>query len=91
MIFIETPLFTKRIQSMLPDELYAELQHLLALHPNAGDIIRGSGGLRKIRWKAPGKGKEKEREVGYASSIIGISLMMSSICYSFTRKANKPI
>lgn len=57
MVLIETPIFTKEILRLLPDESYRELQKLLILRPEAGDLIVGSGGLRKIRWAVPGKGK----------------------------------
>jgi hypothetical protein len=53
-LFIETPTFTKRVSSLLDDESYSELQAHLAKRPDAGDIIRASGGLRKIRWAAKG-------------------------------------
>jgi mRNA-degrading endonuclease RelE of RelBE toxin-antitoxin system len=56
-IFVETPTFTRRVLSLLDDENYAALQLHLAKRPDAGDIIRGSGGLRKIRWAAKGHGK----------------------------------
>ena len=57
MIFVETPTFTKRVLALLDDESYAGLQAWLAKHPDAGDVIRASGGLRKIRWAAKGHGK----------------------------------
>ena len=47
MIFVETPTFTKRVLALLDDESYAGLQTWLAKHPDAGDVIRASGGLRK--------------------------------------------
>jgi hypothetical protein len=46
--FIETQVFTKQITSMLDEAEYRQLQVTLALKPQAGDIIRGSGGLRKM-------------------------------------------
>ena len=55
--FIETQVFTKQITSLLDDADYRHLQVTLALKPRAGDIIRGSSGLRKIRWAARGRGK----------------------------------
>lgn len=55
--FIEAPLFTKQIHDYLNDSEYAALQWSLALHPETGDVIPGSGGIRKIRWKAGGRGK----------------------------------
>ena len=57
MVFIETPLFTKLIKDFLPDEDYRLLQQSLLLRPEAGNLIRASGGLRKIRWNLPGGGK----------------------------------
>lgn len=56
-IFIETSIFTKEIQRLLPDESYRILQSILMLRPNARSTIPGSGGLRKIRWSLPGSGK----------------------------------
>jgi hypothetical protein len=55
--FIETQVFTKQITALLDDADYRRLQVTLALKPRAGDIIRGSGGLRKIRWAVRGRGK----------------------------------
>lgn len=57
MIFIETSIFTKEIQRLIPDDNYRMLQAALMLRPDAGSLIKGSGGLRKIRWNLPGKGK----------------------------------
>ena len=57
MIFIETPAFTEHVKALLTDDSYADLQLLLADRPTAGDLIPGTGGLRKIRWKLPGQGK----------------------------------
>ncbi len=57
MEYIESPLFSKLIGTYLKDEEYAALQWDLALHPEKGDLIPGSGGLRKIRWFGKGRGK----------------------------------
>lgn len=57
MIFIETPVFTEDVKRLLTDESYAELQLHLAQYPFAGDSIKGTGGLRKVRWGSGGKGK----------------------------------
>lgn len=42
---------------MLDDDEYRRLQVALVLRPDIGDLIQGSGGLRKVRWKAKGQGK----------------------------------
>lgn len=57
MVFIETSLFTKLLGDYLSDEEYAALQTHLIAHPEDGAIIRGLGGVRKIRWRSRGKGK----------------------------------
>jgi len=56
-VFIETSAFTKLIVSYLTNDEYLGLQRFLLEHPDAGRIIRGSGGVRKLRWALPGKGK----------------------------------
>lgn len=55
--FIETRLFTKLVLDYLGDEEYARLQEELIRDPEAGPVIPGTGGVRKIRWAAPGRGK----------------------------------
>ena len=65
MLIIETPLFTKLIQELVPDENYRLLQQTLILRPETGDLIQGGGGLRKIRWKVPGRGKRGGLRVIY--------------------------
>jgi len=57
MIIIETPIFTKQLLATLTDKEYRQLQENLLERPAAGAIIPGSGGLRKLRWIAEGRGK----------------------------------
>jgi mRNA-degrading endonuclease RelE of RelBE toxin-antitoxin system len=57
MRFVETPIFTRAIDELLDHEGYRSLQLALLLRPEAGRVIRGSGGLRKIRWSSGGQGK----------------------------------
>ena len=57
MVFIETPVFTRKVQELLSDEAYSAFQWYLALNPDAGDVIRDTGGLRKVRWSVAGGGK----------------------------------
>lgn len=65
MIFIETSVFTREIKVLLPDEEYRRLQTALLYRPGAGDILRGGGGLRKVRWNLPGRGKRGTLRVIY--------------------------
>ncbi len=57
MVIIETSIFTRLIRELMDDDNYAELQQTLVQKPNVGNLIPGSGGLRKVRWKIEGKGK----------------------------------
>lgn len=57
MRFVETPVFTAAVTSLLSDEEYRQLQLALLIRPEQGVLIRGSGGLRKLRWGARGHGK----------------------------------
>jgi len=57
MIFIETSIFTKILPSYLSDDEYRGLQSYLLQKPDAGDLVRGSGGVRKVRWAKAGQGK----------------------------------
>lgn len=56
-MFVESPVFTKAAVKHLPDDEFGEVQALLSAHPDAGDLIKGCKGLRKLRWKAEGRGK----------------------------------
>jgi putative transcriptional regulator len=50
-------LFTQLVQHYLSDEEYLRVQLELSHNPKAGAVVRGSGGVRKLRWRAPGRGK----------------------------------
>jgi hypothetical protein len=55
--FVETRLFTQLVAQYLNDEEYRQLQHALAANPEAGDVVRGSGSVRRLRWGVAGRGK----------------------------------
>ena len=50
-------MFTRLITELLPDDSYRLLQEDLAKNPQAGDLIPGGGGIRKLRFALPGGGK----------------------------------
>lgn len=64
-IFVESRLFDKYRQNYLADEEYQELQIELLLNPKSGDVIKGTGGLRKVRVAIKGKGKRGGARVIY--------------------------
>lgn len=56
-VFIELPPFERFRQTFLDDAEYQALQNELLANPEKGDVIQGTGGLRKIRVAAQGRGK----------------------------------
>jgi hypothetical protein len=57
--FVEAPPFTQLLRDYLSDEHYAGLQQFLARDPEAGHLIPGTGGFRKLRWADPRRRKGK--------------------------------
>jgi hypothetical protein len=87
MVFIETPLFTKRVKAILDDDSYAAFQRHLAAHPDAGDLIEGTGGLRKIRVAASGRGKRGGARVIYFHFVTATRIALLHI-YTKNEQAN---
>ena len=65
MTFVETKLFTELVLDYLSDDEYAAMQQFLVVNPEAGDVIPGSGGVRKLRWGVAGRGKRGGLRVIY--------------------------
>lgn len=57
--FIELPPFERYRQDYLKDDRYREFQEMLLENPEAGDVIEGTGGLRKVRFADAKRGKGK--------------------------------
>jgi hypothetical protein len=58
-VFIELPPFARFRQDYLDDEAFRGLQTALLRHPTAGNVIPGSGGLRKVRHGDSRRGQGK--------------------------------
>jgi hypothetical protein len=63
--FIETVVFTKQIKALATDDELKDLQIELIEQPEKGDLIQGTGGLRKIRMATGGQGKSGSVRVIY--------------------------
>ena len=76
MVIIETSIFTRQIEKVLDDEEYRALQTLLISRPDAGKVIVGSGGIRKARWAASGRGKRGSARVIYYWAVRRDHILM---------------
>jgi len=63
--FVETSLFTQLVKDYLTDDEYRQVQLEILRKPGLGSVIRGSGGVRKLRWRAPGRGKRSGYRIIY--------------------------
>ena len=79
MVFVETPIFCRRVQEYLDDDEYAELQTFLAERPDAGNVIKGSGGMRKLRWAGSGRGKRGGLRVIYYLWLGGAQFWLFTV------------
>ena len=76
--FIETKLFSRLLGDYLPDDEYAALQATLVDAPERGALVKGSGGVRKLRWSQPGRGKRSGvRVIYYAKTHEGVIWMLT--------------
>ena len=89
MVFIESTTFTKLLSDYLSDDEYRGLQSYLLSKPDAGDLVRGSGGVRKVRWAPSGKGKSGAVGVIYYWKRTDHEIWMLTI-YSKSERSTIP-
>ena len=79
MLFVETSGFTRDIQALMADDDYRRLQQALKDHPDAGVVIPGAGGLRKLRWALTGMGKRSGARVIYYWRVDESQILMLAV------------
>ena len=89
MEFIEATAFTKYVYDYLTDDELLGLQGFLLKYPEFGKIVPGSGGVRKLRWGASGKGKSGGVRVIYYFKKQGNEIWLLTI-YSKNETVNIP-
>jgi hypothetical protein len=69
---VEMTLFQRQWPLYWTEEQRGEFASFIAEHPTAGDVIPGSGGIRKVRWSRPGSGKSGGvRVIYFVRTAIG--------------------
>lgn len=86
---IESPIFTRLWPDYWTEEERGQFAAWLAENPEAGDVVPGSGGVRKVRWSRPGQGKRGGVRVIYYNQI-GESLIWLLTIYAKSRQENAP-
>jgi hypothetical protein len=85
LLFVELPGFTKECLQAADDEEFRHFQNELAMNPYAGDVIQGTGGLRKARFKLQGRGKSGSARVIY----LWLSHAATLVLFHFYTKQSK--
>jgi len=87
--FVESKLFTRLVGDYLTDDEYSRLQAALAEAPESGAVVPGSGGVRKLRWAQPGRGKRGGiRVIYYAKTREGVIWLLT--IYAKNEEENIP-
>lgn len=76
---VETAVFRRFAEGLIGEEEVAALIDFLAYRPEAGDVIEGTGGIRKLRWRIPGKGKRGGARVIYYYHSLAVPLLLLTI------------
>lgn len=84
---VELPEFQKRASNLLKDDEKASIINYLAAHPQSGDLMQGTGGIRKLRWSAQGKGKSGGVRVIYYYHSLTVPLFLLTV-FGKGEKAN---
>ncbi|RUO21279.1 addiction module toxin RelE [Aliidiomarina iranensis] len=84
---VELPEFQKRASSLLNEDEIASIINYLAAHPQSGDIMQGTGGIRKLRWSAQGRGKSGGVRVIYYYHSGAVPLFLLTV-FGKGEKAN---
>jgi len=87
--FIESAVFERLCALYLDDDEYAELQQFMMETPGAGQVVPGSGGVRKLRWKRKGMGKRGGLRVIYYVRYQPNEFWMLTL-YAKTKQENAP-
>lgn len=84
---VELPEFQRRAEALITEQEKQSIINYLALHPHAGVIMKGTGGIRKLRWATGGKGKSGGARVVYYFHNESMPLFLLTL-FGKSEKAN---
>lgn len=76
---IETPVYANKVERILTDDEREAFASYIARHPNTGSVVRGSGGVRKVRWSRSGAGKSGGARVIYFNRLANGQIWLLTI------------
>lgn len=81
--FVEMPVFTEDLLELLPDDDYRNLQNTIGEDPERFPVVRGSHGLRKVRWGLENRGKSGGVRVlyfwaGHRGEVLMVAIFSKS-------------
>ena len=76
---IETPVYSNKVSGILTEEERDAFAANIAANPTAGSVVRGSGGVRKIRWAQKGRGKSGGARVIYFNRLANGEIWLLTI------------
>ncbi|MBL0352184.1 MAG: type II toxin-antitoxin system RelE/ParE family toxin [Dechloromonas sp.] len=83
----ETTEYIRRAEKLLADDERRDLLHYLAAHPRVGDLMEGTGGVRKLRWSRGSRGKSGGVRVIYYFHSDGVPLYLLTL-FAKNERAN---
>lgn len=87
---IETPIFQRMAAEVWNDAEREAFVSFISAEPLAGDVIPGSGGLRKVRWSRPGMGKRGGARVIYFTRLANGEVVLIAV-YAKAKLENMPL
>ena len=86
---IEAPVYTGKVERILTDDERDRFAVFIAQNPMAGSVVRGSGGVRKVRWAQKGMGKSGGARVIYYNRLDNGEIWLLTI-YAKADRSNIP-
>ena len=86
---VETPVYSRKAEGLLSEDEREEFAAFISQNPTAGSVVRGSGGVRKVRWVRAGSGKSGGIRVIYYNQLSHEEIWLLTL-YAKNERATIP-